>query len=387
MTTTSPAVVRRPAPGRARDWLAVVSVTAGIFAIVTTELLPIGLLTPIGATFRISDGTAGLMMTLPGLVAAVAAPTVTVAVRRADRRVVLCGLMLALALADLVNAAAPGYWAVLGARVVLGVVIGAFWSIGAGLAPRLVAGERQGRANAVIFSAVPLGSVLGVPAGVLLGQLAGWRAAFAAMAVLSLAVVAALAATLPPLPPQTPTAFAVLRGLLRLRAVRTGLVVTLLLVTAHFGTYTYVTPFLAEVTGVGPGGVTALLLVYGIAGVVGNFVGGLRRAAFTGVILLLATAVLLLPVLGRSEPGAAVLLVGWGLAYGAVPVCVQGWFARAAPHAPEAATVVFTSSFQATISVGALAGGAVVDAWSTSVVMVAGGCTALAAAAVAARRR
>ncbi|MFH8385384.1 MFS transporter [Kitasatospora sp. NPDC018058] len=376
-----------PARGPVRGWLAVVSVMTGIFSIVTTELLPIGLLTPIGATFRIPDGTAGLMMTLPGIVAAVAAPVVTVAVRRADRRGVLCGLMLALALADLVNALAPGYWAVLAARVVLGVVIGAFWSIGAGLAPRLVAAERQGRANTVIFSAVPLGSVLGVPTGVLLGHLAGWRAAFAAMAVLSLAVFAALAATLPPLPPQAPAHLAVLRGLLRTRAVRAGLAVTLLLVTAHFGTYTYVTPFLEDVTHAGPDAVTVFLLVYGIAGVVGNFAGGAWagrwRSTFTTAIGLLAASVLLLPVLGTTRPGAALLLVVWGLAYGAVPVCAQTWFVRAAPHAPEAATAVFTASFQATISIGALAGGVVVDASSTSVVMVVGGCIALVAAAVA----
>ncbi|GAA1369747.1 hypothetical protein GCM10009612_58400 [Streptomyces beijiangensis] len=63
--------------------------------------------------------------------------------------------------------------------------------------------------------------------------------------------------------------------------------------------------------------------------------------------------------LGRWNLGAVVLLVLWGIAYGAVPVCSQTWFSRAAPHAPEAATVLFTASFQATISAGALLGGVV----------------------------
>lgn len=365
---------------------AVLAVTAGVFAIVTTEILPVGLLGPIGATFRISDGTTGLMMTLPGLVAAVAAPVVTVATRRADRRTMLCALLLLLALADLLNAVAPAYSAVLLARVALGLVIGAFWSIGSGLAPRLVPPERQARANTVIFTAVPLGSVLGVPAGVLLGSLAGWRAAFAAMAVLTLLALAALLATLPALPPPaTTTGLGVLRGLLTGRGILAGLAVTFLIVLAHFGAYTYVTPFLAEVTRVGPGTIGALLLAYGAAGLLGNLLGGARaaralRSTFASAAVLLATATLLLPVLGTDRPGATALLLIWGAAYGAVPVCSLSWFLAAAPHAPEAAGVLFTSSFQATIGIAALAGGGVVDRTSPGTVLVLAGLTALLAA-------
>ena len=36
------------------DWLAVSGVTVGILSIVTTEILPIGLLTPIATTFDVS---------------------------------------------------------------------------------------------------------------------------------------------------------------------------------------------------------------------------------------------------------------------------------------------------------------------------------------------
>ncbi|CAN3984731.1 MFS transporter [Kitasatospora purpeofusca] len=368
---------------------AVLAVTTGVFAIVTTEILPVGLLGPIGATFRISDGTTGLMMTLPGLVAAVAAPAVTVATRRADRRTMLCALLLLLALADLLNALAPAYSAVLLARVALGLVIGAFWSIGSGLAPRLVRAERQARANTVIFTAVPLGSVLGVPAGVLLGSLAGWRAAFAAMAVLTLLALAALLATLPPLPPPaTTTGLGVLRGLLTGRGTLAGLAVTFLIVLAHFGAYTYVTPFLTEVTRVGPGTIGALLLGYGAAGLLGNLLGGARaaralRPTFVSAAVLLAAATLLLPVLGTDRPGATALLLVWGAAYGAVPVCSLSWFLAAAPHAPEAAGVLFTSSFQATIGIAALTGGGVVDRTSPGTVLVLAGLTALLAAGTA----
>ncbi|MFE1942410.1 MFS transporter [Streptomyces massasporeus] len=370
-----------PRPSRG-GWPAVVSVALGIFAIVTTEILPIGLLTSIGADFTVSDGMAGLMMTMPGFLAAVAAPLVTAATARFDRRLMLCVFTLLLALANFLAAAAPDYWLVLVSRVMVGITIGGFWSIGAGLAERLVPPESVGRATAVIFSAVPLGSVLGVPAGTLVGELAGWRTAFAAMGVLTVGVLVMLLRLVPPLPPVRATRLSVLGGLLRTTGIRLALLLTFLVVLAHFGTYTYVTPFLERVTHAGGGTITAFLLLYGAAGVLGNWLGGAWVVRRPRTVLGLATgligaATLLLPVLGRRDAGAVALLLVWGVAYGAVPVASQTWFSRAAPDAPEAASVLFTASFQATISTGALLGGVALDRTSPSAVMLLGGCIAL----------
>lgn len=377
--------VQRTPPIR---WLAVVSVMLGIFSIVTSEILPIGLLTPIGASFRISAGTAGLMMTLPGLLAAVAAPVLTVATGRLDRRVVLVALMVLLAVSDVLAALATSFWVMLLARVLVGLVIGGFWSVAAGLAARLVPAASVGRATAVIFAAVPLGSVLGVPAGTFLGGLAGWRAAFVALAVLTAGVLVALLVTVPPLPAGRVTRLRVLGGLLRRPGTRAALAVTALTVVAHFGTYTYVTPFLRGTTHLEPALLGMFLLGYGAAGIAGTFGGGWAvrrapRATFAGSAGLIAVATLLLPVLGRSAGGALALLLVWGLAYGAVPVSSQAWFARAATDAPEAGSVLFTSSFQATFAGGAVLGGMVVDAASAPAVMLCGGAVAVLAALVA----
>lgn len=373
-------LLRTPEPtrGRLTGWLAVVSVMLAIFSIVTTEILPIGLLTSIGADFTISDGMAGLMMTVPGLVAAVTAPVATVATGRIDRRIMLCLFMFLLVLANALVAAAPDYRVVLVSRVLVGVTIGGFWSIAAGLAQRLVSEASVGRATAVIFSSVPLGSVLGVPAGTLLGEIAGWRMTFVVVGALTTVVLGMLLAFLPPLPAGTVTRTAVLRESLHRIDLRFAVLSTFLVVLAHFGAYTYVTPFLEQVPRLGPGMITVLLLIYGTAGVLGNFLGGaaiVRRphAAFGCAAAMMAGAMLLLPVLGRWEAGALVLLIMWGIGYGAIPVSTQTWFAKAVPHAPEAASVLFTASFQATFSLGALTGGLVVDRGSPTTVMFLGG--------------
>ncbi|MEU2234622.1 MFS transporter [Streptomyces vietnamensis] len=385
MSTETTTSVRSPAPSDRStfvSWSAVMSVMLGIFSIVTTEILPIGLLTSIGSSFTVSDGMAGLMMTMPGFLAAVSAPLVTVATGRIDRRVMLGAFILLLALANFLAAVASTYWLVLVSRVMVGVTIGGFWSIGAGLAGQLVPARSVGRATSVIFSAVPLGSVLGVPLGTFIGDIAGWRTAFLVMGGFTLAVLVLLLLAVPPLPSDRATRLDVLGGTLRSVHTRFALVTTFLVVLAHFGTYTYVTPFLEQVTRASPGLVTVCLLAYGAAGIAGNFLGGSAverwpRAAFATAAALIAGATLLLPVLGRSDAGAVALLVVWGVAYGAVPVCSQTWFAKASPDFPEASSVLFTASFQATISLGALVGGAVLDHSSPSTVMLLGGSTAV----------
>ncbi|WP_167455240.1 MFS transporter [Amycolatopsis kentuckyensis] len=214
-------------------------------------------------------------------------------------------------------------------------------------------------------------------------MIAGWRTAFLLLGVLSLGTAAALVLLAPPLPPGEATRPSVLSGLLRRRGVRSGLLVTFLVVLAHFGTYTYVTPLLRDV--VRPEVLSAYLLAYGVAGIAGTFLAGRHRTGFALAAALIAAAVFALPHTGPV--GALVTLVAWGVAYGAVPVYSQLWFAREAPEAPEAATVLFTASFQATISAGALAGGFVVDAVSVPAVMTCGGVAALLAAAVIHRTR
>ncbi|MFD3655203.1 MFS transporter [Streptomyces sp. NPDC058620] len=377
-STDSPAP---PARSPLVSWLAVISVMLGIFSIVTTEILPIGLLTSIGSSFTISDGMAGLMMTMPGFLAALSAPVVTVATGRIDRRLMLGVFILLLAVANFLAAAASSYWLVLLSRVLVGVTIGGFWSIGAGLAGRLVPAESVGRATAVIFSAVPLGSVLGVPLGTFIGDIAGWRIAFLAMGFLTLAVFVMLLLVVPPLPAEEPTRLSVLTGTLRSVNTRFALAATFLVVLAHFGAYTYVTPFLEQVTHISSGLITLYLLAYGAAGIAGNFLGGsvvgrYPRATLSAAALMIAGATFMLPVFGKGDFGALALLMLWGVAYGAVPVCSQTWFARACPDTPEASSVLFTASFQATISLGALAGGIVVDRSSPSMVMALSGTSA-----------
>lgn len=366
MTATDPTTTGRDASAR-NHWIAVTAVAFGTFLLVTAEQLPIGLLTPVGSALSVSEGAAGLMVTVPSIVAAVAAPVVPVLVRTMDRRLLLVALMGLMTLANLASALAPDYPLLIAARVLVGVAIGGFWAIAGGLAVRLVPASHVPRATAIIFGGVGAANVFGVPIGTMIGGLANWRIAFGALGVLALAVLVALLAVLPPLTAARPVGLRRLAAQFRDQGVRVGLLATFLIVTGHFSAYTFISPVLRELSGVDEEFVGPLLFGFGVAGIAGNFVAGaavakrLHRTVLT-IAAALGVTVLLYPVVGLSAAGGVLLLVIWGLVYGGVSTSLQTWMIRAAPEAVEEASALWVAVFNLSIGLGALAGGAIVDA-------------------------
>ncbi|WP_258058042.1 MFS transporter, partial [Serratia marcescens] len=173
------------ADGGAKAWLATLTVGLSTFTVVTAEMLPVGLLTPIVNTLNATIGRAGLLISLPALFAALFAPLVVLGARRTDRRSLLAGFLLLLIAANLLAAAATSLALLFAARILLGFCIGGIWAIAGGLAERLVPPASVGLALSVIFGGVAAASVFGVPLGVFLGEALGWRLAFLAVAVLA----------------------------------------------------------------------------------------------------------------------------------------------------------------------------------------------------------
>ncbi|MFJ7086927.1 MFS transporter [Streptomyces griseus] len=388
-TTTSAAAGRSPVKG----WLAVLAVTLGIFSLMTSELLPVGLLTPVGHDLGVSEGTAGLMVTVPGLVAAVSAPLVTVATGRIDRRIVLVVLIGLMGAANLASAFATGFTVVLVARFLIGVSVGGFWSIAGGIALRLVPARHVARATAVIFGGVETASVLGVPTGTFIGDLSGWRTAFAVVGVLGLTSLTCMLFLMPKVPAGQSLTFSALPKVLRGNAgVRAGIALTFLVITGHFLAYTFVRPIL-QGDGVDDSSISVLLLTFGVAGVCGNFIAGVLvarrlRACVTGISVVLTAAMAVLALADTDALAAGAVLVLWGLGYGAVPVTFQTWILDAAPDATEAATSLYVSAFNLSIALGALLGGFAVNGIGTTSVLWAGAAlTALALVVVGGARR
>ncbi|MEZ2307440.1 MFS transporter [Paraburkholderia sp. RCC_158] len=349
-----------------RSWLAVVAVAIGAFAFVTTEFLPVGLLPRVAADLGVSPGTAGLMVTVPGVIAAISAPGLMLVAGRMDRRRVFLLLTALLLASNLISAFAPNFGVMLAGRALLGAALGGFWTLATAASGRLVLPKDSARAMATILTGVTCATVIGVPLGTFIASFASWRASFMATGGLVASALIAQFLFVPSLPSNAALRLHDLVSLLRRPHPRRSMMMVGLVFGAHFSSYTYITPFLLRNANLTMPTITWLLLGFGIIGFFSNFavsstVTRSLKISLGAMISLLLFALVLLPVLQHSPPGVIALVLAWGVAFGALPLCFSIWIQRATPDSPEAGSALFVSIIQVAIAVGSLVGGIVVD--------------------------
>ncbi|BCF95061.1 MFS transporter [Paraburkholderia largidicola] len=333
---------------------------------VTTEFLPIGLLTSIAHDLRVSEGTAGLMVTMPGLLAAFIAPLSTLFIGTVNRRTLLMILMALIGVANLVTASASNFGSILIGRLILGACIGVYWTFAPAMGVQLVAQRHAGRAAAIILAGISVGTVLGVPAGAALGNLTGWRTAFVAAGGVAVLVLTAQAALLSSLPGSGNTLVRDLLGLLSVSRARLGLVVIALVFAGQFAAYTYLEPLLRDSAHITAQTLSGLLAAYGIAGLFGTFLGerGVAkdvRIALPVAVAALSGSILLVALLSVLPVGIAIAVVLWGAGFGAIPVCGQMWMYQAAPVSFEKSMALMVTTSQIAVAAGSVLGGIAVD--------------------------
>jgi DHA1 family inner membrane transport protein len=214
-----------------------------------------------------------------------------------------------------------------------------------------------------VFNGFALATVLGLPLGTVVGQAAGWPVTFGLVAVLCVVGLAGVLRYCPPVPGGDAVGLrAGLPVLLRPRMLA-GLGVTVLTFTGFVAAFTYSAPMLRDVTGLGPGWLSAALVLYGLGTVAGTTLAGRVAPDRIGAVLPIAVlglgAVLLLqgPALHRPL-WAVVSLVGLGLSAFALAPLLQTWLmAQAGPAAAALAAAVNISVFGLAGALGAGLGG------------------------------
>lgn len=359
-TPSSPAVAEQPPA-----WGAVLALALAAFALVASEFMPVSLLTPIAATLSISEGQAGQAIAISGAFALLTSLCISSAASHLDRKVLLVSLALLMIVSGTVVAFAPDYFTFILGRALIGVAIGGFWSLSAATAMRLVPANQVPRALAILNGGNAMATVVAAPLGSFLGALIGWRLAFFAVVPVALIALAWKLFSLPSMKAQDRRSASVF-SLLGRRKVALGLGAASLFFMGQFSLFTYLRPFLENVTAVDATTLSLLLLVLGVAGFIGTVVIGnfLKRDVYRPLALisaLMALIAVLLTQLGSSLTTTTLLLGVWGLLGTAAPVGWWTWLARTLPDDAEAGGGLLVALVQLAIMLGATFGGLLFD--------------------------
>ncbi|QJU58396.1 MFS transporter [Sphingomonas sp. AP4-R1] len=367
--TAAPAASIVPA-GTAENttrWGAVYAMALCSFVLVASEFMPVSLLSPIARTLSLTEGQAGQAIAISGVFAVITSLSLSTVLGRIDRRLVVLALTALLVVSGAIVAFASTYLVLMAGRALLGVAIGGFWSMSASIAMRLVPEDQVAKALAVINGGNALATVIAAPLGSFMGGLIGWRGAFFSVVPAAVAAIVWQAVTLPRLPMEQSQGGRAMLALLKRPPVVFGLVTVALLFVGQFALFTYLRPFLEQVTHVGAAMLSAMLLIVGVAGFTGTVLIGrvLDKGLFLtlGVLpTMMAVVAVLLALLGGSTLATAALLAVWGFAGTAAPVAWWTWLARTVPDEAEAGGGLMVAIVQLAITLGATVGGMVFDA-------------------------
>ncbi|MGP8299400.1 Cmx/CmrA family chloramphenicol efflux MFS transporter [Streptomyces inhibens] len=370
--------------------LAVYLLGLAIFAQGTSEFMLSGLLPDLATDLAVSIPDAGLLISAFAIGMVIGAPMLAVATLRVPRRTALIAFQLVFVAGHVVGALAPGYGVLFATRVVSALAYAGFWAVAAATAVSLVPSGGKGKALSVVAMGLTLATIVGVPAGTVLSQHAGWRAAFWGVAGLTALSALSLRAALPAGRAEGAELPSVRREVAGL--ARPALWVSYLVTTLTFGaavvTFSYLAPLLTEVSGVPEGWVPAVLALYGAGGLIGVTLGGrvadaapLRTLVVGGGALTVASAALALTAGSLGVAIALVFVLGF-TGYLVNPV-VQSRVFRLAPEAPTLVPAVNTSAFNVGITLTPMLGGLTIDAGLgfASVAWVGAGTGVLALAA------
>jgi predicted MFS family arabinose efflux permease len=347
-------------------WGAIYAMTLCVAVLIASEFMPVSLLTPIARDLGLTEGQAGQAISISGLFAVVTSLFIRTVIGPLDRRVVLVALGLLLAFSGALVALAPNFLVMMIGRALLGVAIGGFWSLNTAIIMRLLPVAAVPLGLAISNGGNALAATVSAPLGSYMGDLIGWRGAFFAVVPLALAAAVWQAMTLPRLPARPGKRKSPL-GLLGNRQVVLGMIALMLLFMGQFALFTYLRPFLEQVTGVNVSELSTLLLVVGVAGLAGTFlIGRALRASLhltlAVIPLIMAGTALALAVFGASLWITGFLLAVWGLVGTAAPVAWGLWLTRTLPRDAEAGGGLMVAVIQLAITLGAVVGGLVLDA-------------------------
>ncbi|MDT3923527.1 MFS transporter [Staphylococcus saprophyticus] len=344
-----------------------------IFIVGMVEMMVAGIMNLMSIDLHVSEAIIGQLVTLYAITFAIAGPILVKLTNRFSPRPVLLYALLVFIVGNMIIAFAPNFSILVFGRIISSAAAALIVVKILALTALLTAPQHRGKMIGIVYSGFSGANVLGVPIGTIIGDLVGWRYTFLFIVFVSVLVGILMYFYVPQ--PQyqavntessTKQRESNYSKILRPGEVAKFLAITFLLLVANSVTFIYINPLMLS-SGHDLSFVSIVLLINGVAGVIGTSMGGFLSDKLTSkrwltIATIIFITMMLLLNLFLSVTGVLLMIIFiWNIMQWSTNPAVQSGIIE---HVEGDTSQVMSwnmSSLNAGIGIGGIVGGLVVS--------------------------
>ncbi|WP_127537130.1 MFS transporter [Paenibacillus illinoisensis] len=342
--------------------LAIVSFLVG-----TSEYILSGILDKVAGSFDVSLAAAGQLITIFSLVYALFTPILMAITASMDRRkLIIIGLAI-FVISNILAFTLPGYGLFVVARIIMAIGAGVVVVTALNIAAKIAPAGKQASAIATVVMGFTASLIVGVPLGRITADTLGWKSVFGGIALLGIIAMIILSFAIPRIKGDAPIPLRQQLSLLKKPKVALGLSITFFWLGGYSIAYTYLSPYLLEVSGLGDKYLSGALLIFGIASMIGSKIGGFStdrwgvHRTLSGGLALHIVMLILLSVVTHTLLGVMIVLLLWSFSAWSSGPTQQYHLTTIEPEASGVMLGLNQSMMQLAMAAGAGVGGIAVE--------------------------
>ena len=329
-----------------------------LIGVISTEFGVIGILPQIADYYHITIDKAGILLSAFAMVAAIAGPFLTIFTSGINRKKLMAISMMIFLITGIVSSFSPPFWLLMLVRLLPAFLHPALVSAAVGAATASADKKDAHKMMAIVIGGVGIATITTVPFATFIASVFNnWQASFIVQTVISMIAISAIWLGLPSMPVEEEKSYGAQLKILTKPLFIASSTFTFLMNGAMFTTYSYFADYLGKINGMEPKTISLMLLVFGITGVLGNFVAGKmlsKNITITTASFLIGLTLISIPIYyaGSMSPWDVVLIAIWGFFHTPCFLTGQAYMIQTAPEAPEFANSISISFGNLGISLG-----------------------------------
>jgi len=290
------------------------ALSMGAFAFGMAEFLMMSILPDVANGLNISISKAGNLIASYALGVCAGGPLLITITRNLKLHTILIILLSIFMLGSLITAVSNFYLITIIGRFVSGLPHGAFFGVAAIVANKLVPNGKGTSAVAAVMMGMTVANLLGVPLGNVIGHYISWRVLFLSNALCGLLSIYFIYKWIPELPALPSTRVREQFRFLKKLNPWLLIIITVLINTGIFSWYSYINPFMTDVTKIDVKFMPLLMVLSGGSMCIGNYLGGRLSDKFTPKTTIIYMQIVLAMALGTlylwgSQPIVSLIML------------------------------------------------------------------------------